>query len=227
VHCERFCGCDKTCKRRFPGCTCTLRSKLHCYKDNRCECWRANRECDPILCGKCGAIEVLDSSNKYRPNVRQGKCLNTRIQLGLPAPTTKAPSQVEGYGLYAKADIAQGGYLGEYTGEIVGSSEANRRGAMYHVSGQEYLFKVNKEQEIDASKNGNKMRFMNNAQREEHINVEAKSMLIDAVCRVGLFAKRSIKAGEELLYRYNYPDSVVQNFWEPGERPPDARVRKF
>lgn len=43
------------------------------------------------------------------------------------------------------------------------------------------------------------------------------------VVRVGLFAKRDIEAGEELLYNYNYPESKVQYFWEPGERPESMR----
>ncbi|EXJ81319.1 hypothetical protein A1O3_07609 [Capronia epimyces CBS 606.96] len=182
-----------------------------------------NRECDPSLCGKCGVVEVLDSANKYKDDVRRGRCRNNRIQLGLPAPTTKAPSQVQGYGLYSRADIASGEFIGEYTGEIVSISEGDRRGAMYHVLNQEYLFVINRGQEIDASNNGNKMRFMNNSQLEENINVEPKKLLCSGVVRVGLFAKRFVKAGEELLYNYNYPESVVKNFWEPGERPSSGR----
>lgn len=223
VHCERFCGCDGSCKRRFRGCTCTARGNKICFKDSRCECWKLNRECDPSLCGKCGVVEVLDSANKYNDEIRRGRCRNNRIQLGLPAPTTKAPSQVQGYGLYSRADISSGDFIGEYTGEIVSISEGDRRGAMYHVLNQEYLFVINKGQEIDASNNGNKMRFMNNSQREENINVEPKKLLCSGVVRVGLFAKRFIRAGEELLYNYNYPESVVKNFWEPGERPSTAR----
>ncbi|KAL2403009.1 Histone-lysine N-methyltransferase EZH2 [Exophiala dermatitidis] len=223
VHCERFCGCDQSCKRRFRGCTCTMRGNKVCFKDSRCECWKLNRECDPALCGRCGVVDVLDSANKYNDEIRRGRCRNNRIQLGLPAPTSKAPSQVQGYGLYSRADIASGEFIGEYTGEIVSISEGDRRGAMYHVLNQEYLFVINKSQEIDASNNGNKMRFMNNSQREDNINVEPKKLLCSGVVRVGLFAKRSIKAGEELLYNYNYPEEVVRNFWEPGERPSGER----
>ncbi|KAK5178858.1 hypothetical protein LTR44_008686 [Exophiala sp. CCFEE 6388] len=223
VHCERFCGCDESCKRRFRGCTCTTRGNKICFKDSRCECWKHNRECDPYLCGRCGVHEVLDSSNKYRDDIRKGLCRNNRIQLGLPAPTTKAPSQVQGYGLYSRADIASGDFIGEYTGEVISISEGDRRGAMYHVLNQEYLFVINRGQEIDASNNGNKMRFMNNSQRDEHINVEPKKLWCSGVVRVGLFAKRFIKAGEELLYNYNYPESVVKNFWEPGEKPASVR----
>lgn len=223
VHCERFCGCDESCKRRFRGCTCTTRGNKICFKDSRCECWKHNRECDPYLCGRCGVYEVLDSSNKYRDDIRKGLCRNNRIQLGLPAPTTKAPSQVQGYGLYSRADIASGDFIGEYTGEVISISEGDRRGAMYHVLNQEYLFVINRGQEIDASNNGNKMRFMNNSQRDEHINVEPKKLWCSGVVRVGLFAKRFIKAGEELLYNYNYPESVVKNFWEPGDKPANVR----
>ena len=224
VHCERFCGCDESCRRRFKGCTCVARGNKVCFKDKNCECFSANRECDPALCGKCGVIDVLNSYNKYNDDIRRGKCRNNRIQLGLPSPTTKAPSQIQGYGLYNRADISKDDFIGEYTGELISISEGDRRGAMYHVLGQEYLFTINRDQEIDASNSGNKMRFMNNSQRDEHINVEPKLLWCSGVARVGLFAKRHIKAGEELLYNYNYPESKVQYFWEPGERPANTRA---
>ncbi|KAK5546710.1 hypothetical protein LTR46_012040, partial [Exophiala xenobiotica] len=118
-----------------------------------------------------------------------------------------------------------GDFIGEYTGEIISINEGDRRGAMYHVLKQEYLFTINKGQEIDASNHGNKMRFMNNSQLDEYINVEPKKLWCNGVVRLGLFAKRSIKAGEELLYNYNYPESVTKNFWEPGEGPAVARRR--
>jgi len=200
-----------------------MRGNKICFKDSRCDCWTHNRECDPFLCGKCGVLEVLDSYNKYNEDIRKGRCKNNRIQLGLPAPTTKAPSQVQGYGLYSRAEIAAGDFIGEYTGEIISINEGDRRGAMYHVLNQEYLFIINKGQEIDASNHGNKMRFMNNSQLDEYINVEPKKLWCNGVVRLGLFAKRLIKAGEELLYNYNYPESVTKNFWEPGERPANAR----
>lgn len=224
VHCERFCGCDLSCKRRFRGCTCKAGGKRICFEDSRCECWLFSRECDPHLCGRCGVVDVLDSSNKYQDNIRVGRCKNNRIQLGLPAHTTKSPSQVQGYGLYSRADLKMSEFIGEYTGEIISRSEGNRRGTIYHLINQEYLFNLNLGQEIDASNNGNKMRFMNNSQREEHINVEAKSLLCSGVVRIGLFAKRDIRAGEELLWKYGYSAELVKYFWEPGERPATARA---
>jgi hypothetical protein len=94
---------------------------------------------------------------------------------------------------------------------------------MYHVLNQEYLFATNDGQEIDASNKGNKMRFMNNSVKPEHINVEPKKLLCNGVVRIGLFAARAIKAGEELLYNYNYPVTVTETFWEPGDKPANAR----
>ena len=224
VHCQQFCGCDKSCSRRFRGCTCKTGGRKMCFEDSRCECWMHSRECDPHLCGSCGVVDVLDSSNKYKDEIRTGRCRNNRIQLGILAPTTKAPSQVQGYGLYSRSEILMHDFIGEYTGEIVSRSEGNRRGTIYHLINQEYLFNLNLDQEIDASKNGNKMRFMNNSQREEYINVEAKSLFCGGVVRIGLFAKRDIKAGAELLWKYGYSAELVKFFWEPGEKPATARA---
>ncbi|KIV94459.1 hypothetical protein PV10_02225 [Exophiala mesophila] len=225
VHCERSCGCPEACTRRFKGCTCVAKGNKVCFKDQRCECWKLNRECDPDICRKCGVVEVLDSSNKYKEEFRIGRCRNNRIQLGVPAATTKAPSQIQGYGLYSRAYIAAGDFIGEYVGEVLTQAEGNRRGAMYHVLNQEYLFMTNREQEVDASNNGNKMRFMNNSLLDANINVEPRKLLCSGVVRVGLFARRAIKAGEELLYNYSYPEEVTRTFWEPGER--DAHARRL
>ncbi|KIW98713.1 uncharacterized protein Z519_00375 [Cladophialophora bantiana CBS 173.52] len=224
VHCEWFCGCDESCKRRFRGCTCRAGGNKICFEDNRCECWKVNRECDPHLCGRCGVLEVLDSFNKYRDDIRKGRCRNNRIQLGVPANTTRAPSQVQGYGLYALTDIPSGDFIGEYVGEIISKTEGDRRGALYHLRNQEYLFALNATQEIDASNHGNKTRYMNNSLKEENVNVEPKSLWCNGQARIGLFAKRRVDAGEELLWTYGYSEEHVKNFWEPGEKPASDRA---
>ena len=223
IACEWSCGCDMSCKRRFKGCSCSSSNNKVCFNDSRCECWALNRECDPWLCGSCGVAEVLDSTNKYNERVHQGRCKNCRIQLGLFARTIKAPSEVQGWGLFAGEDLDEHAYIGEYKGEIISNQESDRRGAVYHSLGQEYLFVMNREQQIDASNSGNKMRFMNNSQRDSNINVVSKKMLCNGVQRVMHYAKRKIKTGDELLYDYNYPSSVVKKFWERGERPTNAQ----
>lgn len=214
VHCEWSCGCTGDCKRRFKGCRC----KGPCFNDDRCECWRNSRECDPWLCGNCGVVDVLDPSNKYREEIRESRCRNNRIQLALPARTIKARSEVQGWGLFAGENLDAFAFVGEYKGEIVQNKEASRRGVVYHYNQQEYLFTINNSQEIDGSNFGNKTRFMNNSQRDENINVLAKTLLCNGVQRVMFYTKRAVKAGEELLYNYNYPEWVHKEFWEKGEK---------
>ena len=66
--CEKYCGCDIDCKRRFPGCHC----KLSQCQTRACPCFAANRECDLDLC-QCGA----GSNNEVTM-----KCKNVGIQRG-------------------------------------------------------------------------------------------------------------------------------------------------
>ena len=214
VACEWICGCDRACSRRFQGCRCIARGAKVCFKDPNCDCWVLNRECDPWLCGKCGVLEVLDPVNRHDESVLKGRCKNGMIQRNVPKRTLKSPSEVHGWGLFAGTDIRANDFIGEYKGEVISEEESNRRGLVYHYRGLEYLFRLNRDQEIDSSRAGNKMRFINNSERPSTINVYAQTMLCNGVQRIGLFAKRNLVAGEEMFFRYGYPESVTKNFWE-------------
>ena len=214
IACEWICGCDRACSRRFQGCRCVARGAKVCFKDSNCDCWILNRECDPWLCGKCGVLEVLDPVNRHDDSILKGRCKNAMIQRNVPRRTLKGPSEVHGWGLFAGTDIRANEFIGEYKGEVISEEESNRRGLVYHYRGIEYLFRLNKEQEIDSSRAGNKMRFINNSERPSTINVYPQPMLCNGVQRIGLFAKRNLLAGEEMFFRYGYPESVTKHFWE-------------
>lgn len=217
VACEVSCNCADSCERRFRGCSCGTGPGNVC-SDSKCACWNSGRECDPVLCRGCGVETVLHQAYKYEEKMRIHRCRNNRIQLGLPARTIKAPSEVQGYGLFAGQDLKKGDFINEYRGEIISRGESDRRGAIYSLAGQEYLFSLNLDQEVDANTFGNKARFMNNSSKEENINVFGSTMLCSGQHRIGLYAKRDIKAGEELLYNYAYPEAVREQFWERGEK---------
>jgi histone-lysine N-methyltransferase EZH2 len=53
-------------------------------------------------------------------------------------------SDIQGWGLYMGEDVKTNEFLGEYKGEIVSKTEGDRRGAVYHYRGIEYLFGLNK-----------------------------------------------------------------------------------
>ena len=226
VACEWYCGCDESCSRRFRGCDCRAEDRRACFEDARCECWQYSRECDPHLCGDCGVTEVLEPSNRYLEESRKGRCRNNRLQLNLPRRTLKGPSEVHGWGLFAGENLKKGDFIGEYKGETVSQAESDRRGLVYHNIELEYLFLINRHQQIDGSNVGNKMRLMNNSQLKEHINVTPMKLLCNGIPRVMLCAARDIQAGEEMFYKYGYEDEVTMKFWEKGEKPKDGTSNK-
>ncbi|ORY05301.1 hypothetical protein BCR34DRAFT_633157 [Clohesyomyces aquaticus] len=95
VPCEKSCGCSVSCSRRWKGCTCNKDSKTGCTvlrpptDDNKkkCECLILNRECDPDLCGSCGAEQVLDPMNRYNDGIKKDRCTNVAIQLSISKKT--------------------------------------------------------------------------------------------------------------------------------------------
>ncbi|KAF2814894.1 uncharacterized protein BDZ99DRAFT_186742 [Mytilinidion resinicola] len=219
--CEKTCACPSTCKRRFRGCSCAKDSKNGVCnpnpKESKCDCVLLNRECDADLCGTCGAGEVVDPALRYKEDAVEGKCENMRIQRNLPKRTILGLSEVQGFGLYVGEKVKKGAYLGEYKGEIITQGEAERRGAIYQHLKTNYLFTLNKEQEVDSTHAGNKFRFINNSCDDRIINCKPYIKLCNGVTRIGMYAERDLKVGEELFFNYGYPKDVTKGFWEKGQ----------
>lgn len=144
IFCEKSCGCDNTCQRRYHGCNCARNSRTGgCSKNSACLCRTYNRECDPELCGSCGAAEVLDPVNRYNEDIRKSNCNNVHIQLNLPKKTFLCRSEVHGFGLQIGEHVKANEYLGEYKGEVVTKGESGRRGTIYTHLKTNYLFQLN------------------------------------------------------------------------------------
>lgn len=223
INCEKACGCSSRCRRRFTGCRCAQKGKP-CANSNKCPCRMLNRECDPDLCGTCGALDVLDPVNRYDDSILIGRCHNASVQRNRPKNTKMGVSQVAGCGLYACEDICQGGFISEYKGEVCGHMEGERRGVVYGFRPNNYLFTVADVYDVDSMHYGNKTRFINNSLDSQNINVQARLVLCNMVVRIGLFATRDIKAGEELFFNYGYEKEITQTFWEVGEAPKDKTL---
>ena len=95
-----------------------------------------------------------------------------------------------GLGLFAMTDFKKGEFVIEYTGEKISEAEAARRGG-------KYLFELNDTWTIDGKGRANTARYLNHACKPN-----CYPELDDKEERITIYAKRAIKAGEELTYHY-------------------------
>jgi SET domain-containing protein len=109
-------------------------------------------------------------------------------------------SEIHGLGAFARTDIPKGTRIIEYVGEKISNAEADRRyddAAMkrHHT----FLFILNQRTCVDAAFDGNESRFLNHSCDP---NCEA----IISRGHIWIEAIRTIPAGTELVYDYQYED---------------------
>lgn len=117
-------------------------------------------------------------------------------------------SSIHSYGLVVMESAEPGDLIIEYVGELVRASVANIREWKYEREyrgdgiASSYLFRLDGIMVIDASHQGNLARFINHSCEP---NCFAKTITLNGSKRIVLYAKKSIRPGEEITYDYKFP----------------------
>lgn len=210
TYCEEFCwceSCDLVCK-----CSCENGKSCQERSKKKCKCVLESRECTKLC--KC-----INSDYKNKRKAMNDKLVfsckeNQSISNNEEKETYVAPSSIEGFGLFTTFFIPKFSYVIEYTGELITNLEAERRGLFYEKTKLSYLFDLSKignfqHQTIDATKIGNKSRFINHSRNP---NLDAKNILVNGEMRIAFFAKKDIKKDEELFFDYQYKDEQKEAY---------------
>lgn len=107
-------------------------------------------------------------------------------------------SAIHNWGLYADENIAANDMIIEYVGEIVRQRVADLREVKYDQQGvgSSYLFRIDEDTVIDATKKGGIARFINHCCTP---NCTAKVIRVDNSKRIVIYALRDIARGKSFL----------------------------
>jgi histone-lysine N-methyltransferase EZH2 len=129
-------------------------------------------------------------------------------------------SGVQGWGAFTAGALSKDEFIGEYCGELIDQTEADRRGRVYDRDDNSYLFNLNTKWVIDARHKGNKLRFANHCRAA---NARAEILMVDGDHRVAILANQDLRPGEELFYAYKYDDKVAPDWAQQGGGPRSGR----
>lgn len=118
-------------------------------------------------------------------------------------PVSFARSAIHNWGLYANEFIAAKEMIIEYVGESIRQQVAEHREKSYMRTGigSSYLFRIDENTVIDATKKGGIARFINHCCSP---SCTAKIIKVDGDKRIVIYALRDIEANEELTYDYKF-----------------------
>ncbi|KAG0652403.1 Histone-lysine N-H3 lysine-36 specific [Hyphodiscus hymeniophilus] len=130
------------------------------------------------------------------------ECENQRFQRRQYANVSVIRTEKKGYGLRVNTDLQPGDFIFEYIGEVINEPTFRRRTIQYDEEGIKhfYFMSLTKNEFVDATKKGNLGRFCNHSCNP---NCYVDKWVVGEKLRMGIFAERHIKSGEELVFNYN------------------------
>ncbi|KAH0558197.1 histone-lysine N-methyltransferase SETD1 [Cotesia glomerata] len=115
-----------------------------------------------------------------------------------------AKSGIHDWGLFAMEPIAADEMVIEYVGQMIRPIVADFRESQYEATGigSSYLFRIDLDTIIDATKCGNLARFINHSCNP---NCYAKVITIESQKKIVIYSKQQIGVNEEITYDYKFP----------------------
>jgi len=86
-----------------------------------------------------------------------------QLQVGLRPRLLLVSSAAHGLGVFAGEEVAEGAFVGEYTGEVLSLTEARIRERTYDAADVSFLFRTTKTVVLDAMYCGNCTKFINHS----------------------------------------------------------------
>eukprot|EP01090_Pellita_catalonica_P007630 TRINITY_DN1821_c0_g1_i2.p1 TRINITY_DN1821_c0_g1~~TRINITY_DN1821_c0_g1_i2.p1 ORF type:complete len:482 (+),score=125.35 TRINITY_DN1821_c0_g1_i2:604-2049(+) len=115
-----------------------------------------------------------------------------------------AKSPIHDWGLFALEPIEANGMVIEYIGEIIRQKVADVREKRYERLGigSSYMFRIDEDTIIDATKKGNLARFINHCCDP---NCYARVIQVGGEKKIVIYSKENIAVNEEITYDYKFP----------------------
>lgn len=129
-------------------------------------------------------------------------CQNQRFQRKQYADVSVIKTEKKGFGLRANIDLQPNDFVFEYIGEVINEPTFRRRMIQYDQEGIKhfYFMSLTRTEFVDATKKGNLGRFCNHSCNP---NCYVDKWVVGEKLRMGIFASRAVRAGEELVFNYN------------------------
>ncbi|UKZ82293.1 histone methyltransferase set2 [Trichoderma virens FT-333] len=169
-----------------------------------CDCREEWRDGENFACGEDS--DCINRATKMECSADAGNCgggcQNRRFQRKQYADVTVIKTEKKGFGLRTNSALEPNDFIYEYIGEVINEPTFRRRMLQYDEEGIKhfYFMSLNKNEFVDATKKGNLGRFCNHSCSP---NCFVDKWVVGDKLRMGIFALRKIRAGEELVFNYN------------------------
>ncbi|KAF9515015.1 hypothetical protein BS47DRAFT_1294478, partial [Hydnum rufescens UP504] len=155
-------------------------------------------------------VQGMEQANKYLTQSGGSDASDHTLKLKFNQLRTRkkklkfSRSPIHDWGLYAMEPISSGEMVIEYVGEVIRQQVADKREKYYERTGigSSYLFRVDDDAVVDATKKGNLGRLINHCCTP---NCTAKIITINGEKKIVIYAKTNIEPGDEITYDYHFP----------------------